>query len=205
MTPKYPADKKRNTVDVEREAAAARVRLGFDPEEPLPSMLLFERLACLRSGPANSIPVGYHVADLLDGVEAETSYVRERNELLVTLSEPTYRGLERDVPRSRFSVAHEAGHVVQHSAEVIRLSKIPHRAAALLRGSYAVLKPWEDAEWQASAFAGALLAPARALRHLQFLGYTLTASLLCSRFGISKPSASRRLSVYFEKGDQLLR
>ncbi len=205
MTPKYPADKKRNTVDVEREAAAARPRLGFDPEQPLPSLLLFERLATLRVGPGGNIGVDYHVADLLDGVEADTSFVKTRGQLLVTLGASTYRELERNVPRARFSAAHETGHVFQHWAEVVRLSTIPHRTAALLRGNYSQLERWEDVEWQADAFAAALLIPARALWQLERQGVTLTESLLCNRFGVSVVCAKKRLRVYGDKKGLLLR
>lgn len=196
QSPKYPADRKRSCAYIEQEAMDARRLLGFDPEEPLPSMDLFERLARLRTGAKRNIAVDYTVADLRDGVEGESSYVKERNEFLVTLSPATYSGLERDDPRARLTAAHEVGHIAQHWAELIRLSRIPHRADALQRGSYADLKPYEDAEWQATEFAGALLVPPGALRSFQRLGHPLTSDLVQRNFGVSRACAEKRLRTY---------
>jgi hypothetical protein len=194
--PKYPADRKRSSAYIEREAMDARQLLGFDPEEPLPSMGLFERLRRLRTGVGRDMAVDYTVTDLRDGVEGESSYVRERREFLVTLSPTTYSGLERDDPRARLTAAHEAGHVSQHWAELIRLSRIPHRTDALQRGSYEDLKPYEDAEWQATEFAGALLVPPGALRMFERLGYPLTSDLVQRNFGVSRACAEKRLRTY---------
>ena len=201
--PKYPADKPRGYAQVEQEAVHARRILGFGPDEPLPSMALFESLGRVLVG-AERIPVAYYVADLSEGVLAETSYSKWKNEVQVTLSEQTYAGIEADVPRCRFSVGHEAGHVFQHSAEVIRLSRIPHLTAALLRGSYDNLRLYEDVEWQADAFSGALYMPARAMWSLELRG-RLTTEELCGRFGVSRPCAERRLKTYYQKKNDLLR
>jgi hypothetical protein len=204
-TPKYPADCIRSCAVIEGEAAATRWRLGFDLEEPLPSLPLFERLGQLKTGPSFNIPVGYEIANLPDGVLGETSFSSEKGEIIVTLSPSTYEGLERNVPRDRYSAAHEAGHAVQHSAEVIRLSRLPHRADALLRGAYATLKRYEDAEWQANAFAAALLIPARALWILERKGCELTPELLQRYFGVSRSCAEKRLRTYADKWSELVR
>lgn len=204
MNPKFPAVKTRSYADIEREATSARKALGFDPVEPLPSMLLFERLSRLRTGPGGVIPVTYYVSHLAAGVEAETRFSEDEYEIQVHLSPSTYEGLERDVPRDRFSTAHEGGHVCQHPEEVVRLSQIPTTTAALMRGRYQDLRPFEDAEWQANAFAAALLMPARALRALQMAGKDLTVELLCRRFVVSPPCAERRIKVFEQRKRSLL-
>jgi IrrE N-terminal-like domain len=204
-SPKYPADQKRSCAQIERAAAAARRQMGFDPEEPLPSMALFERLSRLRTGPKGKTPVVYAVEVLRAGVEGESSYDKERDEFLVTLSPATYSGLERNDPRSRNTASHEVGHVTQHWAELIRLSRIPHRADALQRGTYAVLRAYEDAEWQAREFAGALLAPARALWTFECRGYFLTPEFVQRTFEVSRACAEKRLRTYERKKEALVR
>lgn len=204
-TPKYPADRKRSCAIIEGEAAATRWRLGFDLEEPLLSLPLFERIGRLLTGPNFNIPVGYEIANLPDGVLGETSFSPSRVEIVVTLSPASYDGLERNIPRDRYSAAHEIGHAVQHSAEVIRLSRIPHRTDALLRGSYETLKRYEDAEWQANQFAAALLIPARALWYLERRGHELTPELVQRSFIVSRACAEKRIRTYNEKYAELVR
>lgn len=64
--------------------------------------------------------------------------------------------------RARSTLAHEIGHAVMHDADVRTGRHRPH-VLALRRTPRSQLKPFEDSEWQAHTFAGALLMPRPAL------------------------------------------
>lgn len=204
-TPKYPADRSRSYADAEGEARRARQRLGFDAEEPLPSVLLFERVDQMKTGTDLNTATKYRVDDLLDGVEGETRYDRKDRLIEVVLSESTFENLESDQPRARFSLAHEIGHAVQHYEEITRRSKLPHyTAAALLRGQYNYLRPFEDVEWQADAFGAALLMPAQSLWKLECAGQ-LSVDEICRRFVVSTRAAAKRIQVFEARKEALVR
>jgi IrrE N-terminal-like domain len=195
--PKFPADRKRSFTDVEYEAQRARRLMGFGPEEPVRGLEVFERLERLRTGHNSEITTTYLVEPLAVGVEGETRYNRTAKLMEVVIPEATYSGLMRNEPRDAYTVGHETGHVVQHHGELQRLSRIPRpAAAALMRGEYASLKPFEDVEWQADAFAAAYLAPASGLRRLEAERGDLTVFNIMSRYGLSFRAANRRLLTY---------
>ncbi len=69
---------------------------------------------------------------------------------IIKVSEHIYDAACDGAHRPRFTIAHEIGHLVLHrnqlSAFARRSEKTPHQA-------------YEDSEWQADTFAGAILAP----------------------------------------------
>ena len=70
------------------------------------------------------------------------------DEMRMILREDVYRGARKDAGRDRFTVAHELGHLALH-----RLSGLAKRLPTEVLA-------FENSEWQADAFAGALLMPA---------------------------------------------
>lgn len=147
------------------EVAAARVRqvLELGAEDAIPGLVLFERLENYASSTGGrEVPLTYGVCDLPMDVEAATRYVG--GVIRIDLSPRTYEDLEREDPRARFTLAHEIGHAALHAAELVRLSQIPHQERALLRGGEH--RVFENSEWQADNFAGALLMPASGIRSL---------------------------------------
>jgi hypothetical protein len=64
--------------------------------------------------------------------------------------------------RARSTLAHEIGHALLHPAEV-RTGRHRPDVLTLRRAFRSQLKPYQDSEWQAHAFAGALLMPRVAL------------------------------------------
>ena len=69
---------------------------------------------------------------------------------LIRLREDIYLGANRGNGRDRFTIAHEIGHLLLHQNNNVSLYRLePHTR----------LKPYEDPEWQANAFAGELLMP----------------------------------------------
>ncbi len=201
----HPADKGRSYKGIEREAL--NFLRGVVPESnrkksSLPSLELFEGLEryAVRVG-GDLIQLSYGVADDLSyGVEAATRYDSDADQIVIVLSEDTYGSLELDNDsRARFTVAHEIGHAVLHAVELVRLSKIPHTKAALMRGLFATHQIYRDTEWQANAFAGALLMPAAELKRLEYEYGDLSAGTIQQYFQVSYSAAEKRLSVYNDK------
>lgn len=147
------------------------------------------------------IPLTYAVEDLPAGVEAQTRYERDRGCITIALSPATYAALEGGEARATFSVAHEIGHAVLHTEELVELSQIPHKTAAMLRGQadHAV---YFDTEWQAHGFAGALLMPAEGLAQVESeapwgpLRIPMGPTLIVLRYGVSHAAAEIRWRVF---------
>lgn len=202
---KYPADKPRTHVEIERDALALRRALGFDLAGRLPGEKIFGSLgnySVLAHG--RWIRLTYEVAKLEQGLEAEARYEPDTDEIVVCLTPQTYEGLEKDLPRPRFSLFHEIGHAVEHPNELVRLARIPRHTAALHRGLYRDIRPFRDCEWQANAFAAALSMPARGLQTLREEG-RLTVAEIVGTFRMSQESATYRLSTFMSKGRELLK
>lgn len=68
----------------------------------------------------------------------------------IHIREDVYEGACNGKGRDRFTIAHEAGHFLMHKTSSITLCRMETTKK---------LKPYEDPEWQADAFAGELLAP----------------------------------------------
>jgi len=78
----------------------------------------------------------------MSGVYAET--VPEQG--LLRISETTYDGACDGVPRDRFTIAHEIGHLLLHTPNRVIFTRSDNE-----------IKPYENPEWQANTFAGELL------------------------------------------------
>lgn len=81
-------------------------------------------------------------------IEAQTDFLNKT----IEITSECYDSL--DVPgRPRFTVGHELGHVVIHS------SQFPSLITSLQRTQKAKIETYENPEWQADHFSGALLMP----------------------------------------------
>ena len=101
---------------------------------------------------------------------------------LIMVSDKTYRDLQEDEPRARFTAAHELGHLILHS-EFVTIGDVAMRR----KGE---IKIYEDPEWQADVFATSLLVPARVASGIP----DLTEERLMEVFKVSRPCAKRRIS-----------
>lgn len=194
----------RSYADIEEAAALARTALlpVNKPTEALPGVPLFEQLDAYAAG--RGAQLDYQVKPLPAGVEALTRYDPSERQIIVTLSEETYSALEHKNPRARLTLAHEVGHIVLHSALLIKLAEIPHRKmVVLMRGSWPKFPVYRDTEWQADAFASALLAPAKGLAILEERG-GLSPTVVSKTFEMSRKAAGVRLEVYAKKKRELL-
>jgi len=111
---------------------------------PLDYFLEFKMRKCLG--------FDYDVQDLPDHIEATTD-PRER---VVVLAEQTYDDLVSGVPRARFTVAHEIGHIILHAKFLQELIIAEKGVLKLQRGE---IPAYRDPECQANALASSLLMP----------------------------------------------
>lgn len=95
---------------------------------------------------------GYEISELPEGIEAAMDPEHRR----IILSPETYEDLLNDVPRARFTAAHEIGHAWLHSRELQHRILDGGNVLKLNRGS---IPAYRDPECQANAFASAFLMP----------------------------------------------
>jgi hypothetical protein len=207
-SPKFPANVPRGYQAIEREAAATRKRLGFDPVEPISAFECMCRLHAFSVAVGGTlVPVDYGVTKLEPGKEGETRFNRERKRLEIILDEDTYSKLDdpnSEDPRARFSYFHELGHAALHGNELVSISAIPEsRAEAFMRAHYRGIAPFRDVEWQANAYSGAQMMPAAALETLRKAG-RLNVAELCRTFKVSWKAAEIRLDVFLKRRAELL-
>lgn len=119
-------------------------------------------------------------------------------------SESTYAWLEEQHPRGAFFVAHELGHCLLHTNQLVRLAQMPTEQQAAFHRGHTDHKPYLDTEWQANAFASALLMPARGLAALEEQYSGLTTSLISDTFKVSWEAATIRLDNFTRRKGELL-
>lgn len=121
--------------------------------------------------------------DELPTVEAETRAGND-GKIDILMREESYAALFEPnslTNRARSTLAHEIGHAVLHTEEV-RMGRERPEEMVLRRSLRSNLKPYQDSEWQAHAFAGAFLIPRSALEGCDSHDCTDMAS----RFGVSE-------------------
>ena len=144
---------------LEKIAAYVRDQLDCSPTEAINTLLLFDGLDIeVQDGTGRDIPIRGSVIELKDS-EGYTKYDRDRRVIEILASPKTYEWLEKGHPRGGYFVAHELGHCLLHTAQLVRLAQMPKaQLAAFHRGGQEVAhEAYQDTEWQANAFAGALL------------------------------------------------
>lgn len=138
--------------------------------------------------------IEFHMKDIL-GFEFEVQELPVSLEAMInpvdrvmTLSEETYMGLVKGVPRSRFTVAHEIGHVLLHARYLGDLILENKGILTLNRGN---IPSYKDPECQANAFAAALLMPTRHVKRMIDEGYREES--IAELFHVSWDAAHNRL------------
>ena len=200
------ADRGYSYQNLERIAAYVRNRLDYSPTEAINTLLLFDGLDIeVQDGTGRNIPIHGAVIEL-NGSEGFAKYDGDRHVIEILASPKTYCWLETGHPRGGFFVAHELGHCLLHTDQLVRLAKMPQaKQAALHRGGEEVgHETYRDTEWQASAFVGALLMPARGLFILEQEHGQLSLDIIVDHFCVSLESAGYRLELYNDRKEQLL-
>ena len=191
---------------LEKVAAYVRSLLGYSPTEAIDTLQLFDGLDIeVQDRTGRDIPVHGGVIEL-NGSEGYAKYDGDRRVIEILASPETYDWLENGHPRGGFFVAHELGHCLLHTDQLVRLAQMPKtRQAALHRGGQEVgHEVYQDTEWQANAFAGVLLMPARGLLILEQEHGELSEEIVTEHFRVSSEAAGYRLELYDDRKKELL-
>lgn len=155
------------TAQIEAIATQVRAHLEIDvPWLPVPE-ILEHYLPLLIDGYA------YDVRDV--GEMGNRHGYFDPFEKLLVLRADVYEGLCKGRGRDRFTATHELGHLLLHGAGLNRLK--PGRVLPLYR----------DPEWQADAFAAAILMPEPMVLECNSIAQ------VASEFGVSMAAASHRV------------
>jgi uncharacterized protein DUF955 len=199
------ADQKYSYRTLEKVAAGIRMNLNYPITEAINALDLFENLHKVAIKMRDDRLIGLEQGVIaLEDSEGYTRFNQAKNVIEVLASEQTYSWLEIGRPRAAYFVAHELGHCVLHTDQLVRLAQLPtHQQAAFHRGR-ADHKPYEDTEWQANALASALLMPAQGLQSLEETRAELNTALVAAQFGVSYEAAGYRLDLFRNRRDELL-
>ena len=200
------ADNKYSYKKLEGFASYVRQQLKFAADVAIDPLRLFEDLHEISIVGANGkfIPLRGGVISLEDS-EGYARYDRAGGVIEILASERTYDWLEEGHPRGKYFVAHELGHCVLHTQQLIRLAQMPANQQTAFHRGQSDHKPYEDTEWQANAFASALLMPAAGLASIERERGYLDASLIVEQFGASYEAAGYRLELFNTRRTELLR
>lgn len=123
------------------------------------------------------------VDDLTPGVLGQTDFSQN---LITIPSEIFYAALAGD-GRARFTIAHEVGHVWLHN-NYFQGCILENKVAVANRSN---IRTFEDPEWQAEAFASAILMPASMVKQSRQQG--LKIQDIQDRFEVSHKAVVKRL------------
>ena len=201
------ADRGYSYQKIEYVASYVREKLEFSPTEAINTLRLFDGLDNIevRDGAGQDIPLRGNVIEF-EGSEGYTKYDSDRRIIEILASAQTYDWLEQDYPRGGYFVAHELGHCLLHTNQLVRLAQMPvaEQAAFHRGGQVDAHEIYRDTEWQANAFASALLMPARGLLALEQKYSGLRPTDIAKHFRVSTQAASYRLGLFNNRKEQLL-
>lgn len=200
------ADNKYSYQKLEHFAAYVRKELNLPADAAIDSLRLFEDLhdISISQRDGTEIPLRGGVI-ALDNSEGYARYDREKKIIEILASEKTYGWLEENHPRGKYFVGHELGHCILHTDQLIRLAQMPTNQQAAFHRGRTDHKPYQDTEWQANAFASALLMPASGLASLERQRKYLSEAMIVRQFGVSLEAAGYRLKLYSERKTELLK
>ena len=201
------ADRGYSYRDLEHIASNVRKHLALPPTTAINAQKLFDGLnLSVRARNGRTIPVRGGVIEIKDS-EGYSRYDSDQEVIEILASAATYAWLEQGHPRAVYFVSHELGHCLLHTNLLVRLAQMPSgEQAALHRGGERnTHKFFRDTEWQANAFAGVLLMPARGLVALeQKHSDGLFPEEIAEHFQVSVQAATYRLQTYNDRKHQLL-
>lgn len=188
-----PADRARSYSSIESEAGLVRNILNCDPSERIDVWHFFNfQLGeiCLEVGGK-----GFQIVEVIEDCKPEgmSRWDCEAGRLELVLSAETYDLLRSDHVRARYTVLHEFGHIIQHTEQIIRLAGLRLTSQIALHRLKTEHPAYLDTEWQANAFASAMLMPATGVQKLTNQHTGLLANQIARHFGASEEAARYRL------------
>jgi hypothetical protein len=157
--------------------------------KPLDLYEIFEQ-RMVRSTSFSSIFVYPAELNEIPFAEGDTS-LNERGEVVIRLRSDVYDEVCEQGNRGRATCAHELGHAVLHKDVLNRLDILGTEYGLRRK---AEVKAYEDAEWQAWAFAGCIMMPPTTFCHIDHLSPTRLAQI----YGVSFDFANSHLKRYPE-------
>ncbi|MEH3063662.1 MAG: ImmA/IrrE family metallo-endopeptidase [Methylobacterium radiotolerans] len=155
--------------NIEAGTMAIRKLLGFtDPFLDVPRLLEYA---------LGGIAPGFTFEVLDRDVMGSRHGQMDPGKRIVALRLDVYEGLIAGRGRDRFTACHEVGHAVLHGGRLNRLAPGVKPA------------PYRDPEWQANAFAGALLMPA----HMMAVAESIEDAM--AEFGVTEDATRVRARV----------
>jgi hypothetical protein len=184
-------------LDLEHFAKIVRKTLGVQPCVKFDAQECFEfqldEITVQHAG--HGVRLAHGIERL--NTEGLTRWDPESHRLEVLLSTGSYESLCRGYPRPRYTVAHELGHVLLHTGEIIRLGQLDARSQAAMHRGAKEHPAYRDTEWQANAFASALLMPVAAIHAMRLeAGRLPTPDAVARAFGVSVQAAQIRLDNF---------
>jgi Zn-dependent peptidase ImmA (M78 family) len=199
------ADQKHSYRGLEKYAHLVREHLKLSPLAALDALRLFENLDEISITTKDGVEIPFRSGVVaLEDSEGYVRYDRSNNVMEMLASEVTYDRIESGNPRGVYFVAHELGHCLLHTDQLVRLAKMPTELHMAYNRRRADHQPYEDTEWQANAFASALLMPARGIQALEQEHNAINSPLIAMQFRVSLEAARYRLDLYKERKEQLL-
>jgi predicted transcriptional regulator len=190
-----PADKARSYASIEAVAAGLRQKLNLEMLERFDALDFFEK----QIGDIVIIDHGKEIkmVEAIDDCPQEgmTRWDTESQRLEIVLAQRTYDMLQENHVRARSTVAHETGHAVLHTAQIIRLAGMNLKSHVAFHRDRNPHKAYLDTEWQANAFASSLLMPAEGVKSL-VEEKNFSTTRLERVYGVSEESATYRLETY---------
>ncbi len=183
--------------DIEQIAQLVRQQLNLDAQASLDMREFFEfhldDVSVVHRG--KNIPLVHGVEELKTEALTRWDPFTERIQLL--LSAESYRMLCNGHPRPKYTIGHELGHALLHTGKLIKLAELNLPSQAAMHRGKTDHPAYRDTEWQANAFSGAFIVPAKGIKAISAsLQRTLTPDELASYYGISVDVAAIRLDIY---------
>lgn len=199
------ADRPSSYRRLEGMAACVRKWIQILPEQAVDPLQIFDYLDKFRLRRADGKELRLDSGVIpLDGSEGYARYDAKRDILEVLASEQTYEQLEERHPRAGYFLAHEFGHCILHTDQLVRLARMPTMQHADLHRLQKGHRAYQDTEWQANAFASAFLMPALGLAALEHSHGQLTVQLVADQFSVSQEAARYRLELYGSRKAELI-
>ena len=188
-------------------ASAVREQLHTSVSGAIDGSQLFEGLddIPIRDRSGRAFPLRGYVSEIGES-EGLARFDSDRGRIEILVAPKTYRWLETGHPRGAYLVAHELGHCVLHTDQLVRLASMPvtQQAGFHRGGGPAAHAIYFDTEWQANGFASALLMPAQGLLALEEQFGELTQSSVAGHFGVSREAAGYRLNLFGSRRTRLI-
>lgn len=190
------ADRKHSYRSIEQIASGLRKMLGLDVLDRFDAQEFFNQtladMTLVYKG--GNVQLREAIEDCPQ--EGLTRFDTDSGFLEVVLSSATFELLEEDHVRARSTVAHECGHAVLHTDQIIRLAGMSLKSQFAFHRERSPHQACEDTEWQANAFGSSLLMPGAGVQALEAAKSGLTAAKVAVAFGVSIESATYRIETY---------